>query len=277
MFKKYHVTILAESSKHTLTYDLETHRPAQKWAEIISNYTPNDIRSTLDPFRGSKQNLNKRITRLRNLIDELNQWLPEKILNYWDNDNPNDSLNKLHVHFPESEKNETDELKRKQLAEYNDLIHELEFILSSKNDRMYLLVCFDNPLTFSLEENDYQYFTPNRNFGDLFLHYPHVGRHPLEIAVANDTDCPSDQIICQNMISGDHCMRFSDFHPDDNFFKNFYYSSGINWPYSLNDPKLAVGFIKMGTLSSVDNNSYDKEDVLTILKSSYKIENWLVE
>jgi len=275
----YNITLANENEDYIFSYRLEDHRPAKIWSNLISNLSVNELRKSLNPRRGDSDSWNDKIIRLNNLIVLLNSWLPKPIHGNWDYNNPTESLNRLHVHFPEHERKETDIERRNQLSEYNDLIHEIEFMYHSKLDkknRVYFLCCFENKISEMLKNEDYKYFQIQRKFGDLLLHYPHVGRHPLELAVQKDFDCPEDQIVCQYEISPDHSLRFSNFNAGFNQFEEFYYSSGINWPYALNDPKLAVGYIKLGTLEKVNNKIIDQERIQNIVNKVHKIKHWSI-
>lgn len=273
----YNITIGNVKEDYTFSYLLEDHRPAKVWSKLISDLSTNKLRKSLNPRRGDASSWNDKIERLNNLVQLLNCWLPEPIKGRWNDNDPYESLNRLHVHFPEYERKENDTERRKQLSEYNDLIHEIEFMYHSKIDkknRVYFLCCFENKIAEELKDEDYKYFQIQRKFGDLLLHYPHVGRHPLELAVQKDVNCPEDQIICQYEISADHSLRFSDFNPSFDQFEKFYYSSNIKWPYSLNDPKLAVGYIKLGTLEKVNNEIIKRENIEKILTQVDTIKHW---
>lgn len=269
----YQITLSVGDRRHVLTYELENHRPVKVWKELLSQHTYDQLR--LNPFRGNVKHYQAKVQRLNSLIEEINSWIPTKIQGYWDNENVNESLNRLHIHFPEQEKIETDYNRRNQLTEYNDVIHEIEFMVhADKKIKSYILVCLEKRKEVPLEKSDYTLFDIRRNFGDLLLHYPHVGRHPLELAVQNDLSCPADQIVCQHTISADHSLRFSDFHPADNDFEKFYYSSNINWPYPLEDKRLAVGYIRLGSLVRVDQKIKSQEEILSIVNHSDKILSW---
>jgi hypothetical protein len=277
----YEITIASESKRCILTYRLESHRVAQQWAEQISQCNPSQLRDSLDPWRGIIRNWDSKILELDNLITDLNVWLPEKIEGYWNNLDPEESLNRLHVHFPNQERVETDISKRKQLTVYNDLIHELQFLYNVKKKKkefMYLLLC-PNSHRSSWEEiqiDDYKLFSPNLNFGDLVLHYPHVGRHPLELYISKDTDCPADQILPQHSISPFHTLRFFDIRVSSQEFENFYSSSGLVWPYAPQDPRLAVGYINLGKLEYVDQQPWTRSVTNTLVRSCDHIVDWTV-
>lgn len=278
-YKFFNIILSNAFREYKLTYKLEDHRPAQVWAGLISISSPDDLRKTLDPWRGIVQDWDKKIQELRDLIDNLNEWMPSKIPGTFNNNNPRESLNRLHIHFPDQFYKGNTEDHRKQLARYNDLIHEIEgmhSVLKYKKEFFHLLCSFEYIMKEKIEDDDYQYFNPNISFGDLKIHYCHVGRHPLEIFFARDVNCPPDQIVCQHLISNNFKIFFHDYVFDKEKFKLFYYLSTIKWPYDLNDPRLALGSINAGKLISIDDKNFSREDVFSKIRSCNKIIKWEV-
>lgn len=261
--------------QNKFTYRLENHKVAQVWSDFMQKVNVDNLRPSLDPWHGLLD-LTAKITKLNNIIDQLNTWLPHTINGYFDVTNAEDSLNKLHIHFPEQERIETDPVRQEQLRMYNDLIHQIDLGLKSKGSRIFLLICPDTELYKDLDIEDYIFFQPRWSFGDLMLHYPHVGRHPFEIFTTNDRDCPSDQIVCQHRISTSHTLRFFDAIVDKEKFRHFYKSSKIAWPYNIDDPRLSFGYIKLGRLVSVNDQAPNKAQVLDLVKASKKITNWQI-
>jgi hypothetical protein len=275
----FNIILGNDSQQYELTFELEDHGPAQTWASLISKTSPNDLRKTLDPWRGINRDWNKKIQELKDLIDSLNEWMPNKIPGTFDDDKPRESLNRLHIHFPDQFYKESNRDHQKHLSRYNDLIHEIEGIhsvLKYKKEHFHLLNSFERPIKEKIEDDDYRYFDPNISFGDLKIHYCHVGRNPLEIFFAQDFNCPPEQIICQHLISGNFKIFFHDYVFDREKFKTFYYLSNIKWPYRLNDPRLAIGSIKAGSLVLVDSRDFLREDIFSKIRACNKIISWEV-
>ena len=256
MYSFYEITLGTPDIKK-LTYKVYTHKPAQTWAKLINNCNVTHLRKSLNPIRAIN-NMEEKINELMQLIEKMNLWIPTKIITFSNDDSIANNLNRLHIHFPELEKSETDTSRLEQLSAYNDLIHELETLNVAKKfnkNFSYILICPDihNELNELISIEDFKYFTPNRNIGDLMLHYCHVGRHPLELYLNNDVNCPVEQIVPQYRISPYHTLRFSKFTLDWKKFTNFYYDSKLTWPYEITDPKLAVGYIPIGTLIKIND------------------------
>lgn len=275
---KYYELVLQGRDEVTLTYELESHRPAQIWASLINSKTPDDLRQSLNPWQNFDKNIVKeKVYLLNNLIDDLNSWLPEhnKIRGKWNVSDHQGSANKLHIHFPEQEKNETNPVHIRQLSLYNDTIHELEELtMRPKEQRPHLLLCTEGMDRVLLEPDDYAHFKASHNFGDLRLHYCHVGRHPFELYSSGDTTCPVDQIIPQYEISPYHTCRFYDNKYPNHWhrgrFKNFYDMSTIKQKLAFNDPKMAFGYINLGKLIGYDN----KDEVISKVSNCNMVVKW---
>ena len=283
MYSFYEITLSTPDIKK-LTYKVYTHNPAQTWAKLINNCNVTHLRKSLNPIRAIN-NIEEKINELIQLIEKINIWIPTKIITFSNDNTIANNLNRLHIHFPELEKSETDFIRLAQLSAYNDLIHELETLNHAKKfnkNLSYILLCPDRPDPLIKSNNlisieDFKYFTPNKNSGDLLLHYCHVGMHPFELYVSNDVNCPADQILPQYEISAYHTLRFVEFKLDWKKFINFYYASKLKWPYEITDPRLAVGYIPIGTLIKindveVENNAMCQE----LLMPNTKIISWKI-
>lgn len=279
MYKFYELAISNGVDIHKLTYKLEEHRPAQVWAKLIDKTNVQNLKTDFNPWRGMAIDLSLKTTELNELIDSLNCWLPDPIKDYWNDKDPQDSLNKLHVHFPEIEKNLEDEFKKNQLSRYNDIIHEIEHAFrtnQSKKEMPIIIISEKLPQRRKMIKEDYKHFSVKRNFGDLKLLYCHIGKHPWEIFVSRDLSCPIEQIVPQHEITTDHFLTFFDSKLNLDHFEQFYYKSRIKWPYKLDDPKLAIGDINLGKLLNVDNKEYDQNEILSFIKKCNKVVGWKV-
>lgn len=249
------------------------HRPAQLWAGIMSNLDISTLRKNFDPWHGINTSTAELINRLLSLVDNLKLpiSLPAKS---WEND-VQDLLNRLHIHFPDMEKTETDTQVKEWLTEYNDIIHKLEDIDRNNGNFIWLNILPDSVHEQELLNSDYNLFSASRKFGDLCLHYPHVGRHLLEILKSKDFDCPIDQIVTQHSIRAYHSLRFyDDLYSEDeyrNFLKQCLDNTDLGKTYDVNDPKIAFGYINMGKL-----RYFDKAEIIDIIKNTHLIKHWKI-
>jgi len=273
MYTQYHLCLSDGITDHTLIYDLEPHRPAQLWAEIMASIDTSTLRKNFDLWHGIDNSPTALINRLLELVDKLDLpvTLPTKS---WD-DNLQELLNRLHIHFPELEKHETDVQVKEWLTEFNDIIHKLEDIERNRHGFIWLSILPDSVHEYELLDTDYNLFSASRQFGDLCLHYPHVGRHLLEILKSRDFDCPPDQIVTQHKIKAYHSLRFYDDVYSEteyrNFLKLFLDQTLLGEFYDFNDPKIAFGFIAMGKLQYTD-----KTEIIDILKNTHFVKDWKI-
>jgi len=280
IFNFYKIILSNGSHNYTFNYKLKLNHSTQVWADIMTRMPIDYLRPGKDPWMGVVRSLDPVIEELGNLIDELNEWMPEKIVFNWDKSDHQVMVNKYHVHFPEHEKDQ-DICHRKQLTRYNDIMHYIENQIRLKSNAIYLQICPDPPQGVAhkvpLSSEDYLDFENALSFGDLVMGYSHIGRHPMEIFHSQDTDVPADQVLPQNVIGPIHLLYFHDHKNNMLKFSEFYQNSGITWPYELSDPRLAVGSIVMGKLISVDEEEKSREEIIKIVESCYKIINWSVE
>ena len=273
MYTQYHLCLSDGVTDHTLVYDLEPHRPAQFWAEVMSSINTSTLRKNFDPWHGVDDSPTTLITRLLELVDNLALpvTLPTKS---WDC-NLQELLNRLHIHFPELEKHETDIQVKEWLTEFNDIIHKLEDIERNHDGFIWLNILPDSTHEHDLLDTDYHLFSASRQFGDLCLHYPHVGRHLLEILKARDLDCPPDQIVTQHKIKAYHSLRFyDDIYSEDEyrgFLKLLLDRTTLGHFYDFNNPKIAFGYIAMGKLRYTD-----KAEIIDIIKNTHFVKDWKI-
>lgn len=273
MYKEYHLCLSDGISNHTLVYDIESHRPAQLWANIMSKTDVTSLRKNFDPWHGVDNDPTKLIERLLVLIKNLD--LPVDLPNKEWGSNLQELLNCLHIHFPELEKYETTVERNQWLTEFNDIIHKLEDVDRNTEKFIWLGMLPESTFEYDLSETDYPLFSASRKFGDLCLHYPHVGRHLLEILKSRDFDCPVDQIVTQSKITAYHTLRFYDDPYSETeyktFLKLFLEKTSLNNLYAFDDPKIAFGYINMGTLRYTN-----KEEITKVLKNAHFIKDWKI-
>jgi hypothetical protein len=301
-FTNYDITISDGTTAYILTYDLYDHRPAQVWANMMKYISIGYLRPGLDPWHGVHRDPTPIVDELELLTNELNKWIEPKtgykINMNWDFANHQSSVNKYHTHFPEHN-DEDDPIRRRQLENYNDLIHRIEAMsrLGSGDNLLHLLLCPEHPGGFAevilpMEDEDFHHFSTEHPFGALTMGYSHIGRHPIELYYSQDTNVPAEQIIPQSVLGTIHYLFFhwSGKVTDEEFAK-FYQESKIKWPYAVDDPKLAVGMINMGILAFVENvstqtileneddkfgKSSNQKKIIDIAKSCNKVIDWKV-
>lgn len=277
-----------------LTYDLIDHEITNSWSTLITKHTVLDLCKNNHYVGYASQNtVLSRINRLNELADIINNRVPDRVIKrpitFTDY---SESLSIMHVHFPELKNDEGYRDLWDTLTEYNDIIHWLEGTLPAMSHSYFFRVTLDfnksNTEFIDIPESAYNLFTSECNFGDLKLHYTHVGKNANEIFITNDLVCPQDQFVPQRTYSASVRLHFYDnFHYTveqkerlANNWKQFYTSRGDKdfWGYEFDDPKLAFGFMKIGSLSEVriNDESYPiRNDTLNDIRN-YIADNTII-
>jgi hypothetical protein len=174
------------------------------------------------------------------------------------------ALNTLHVNFPEFFQNDLDHTKFQSAHEMNLLIHWLEYELvnlyENKENYLFNLDFNHYPPAYNLKtdfpENEYGYFSPDLQFGNLHLHYIFIGRHFLEMFDAQDVVSPARHFVPQHAFNATCGLVFSEPRDKDQLEADMraYYTrqQGVDFfGHGYDDPKLAKGFFKLGTLDGL--------------------------
>lgn len=256
-----------------LSYKLIDHEIVYKWASLLENRNTSHL-SLDNHYIGyvTEEFLNSRIDRLYQLADYINENTPERVVKLEINkETYQDALNTMHVHFPELK----NDIKYKHiwdyLTEYNDIIHWLESTVKSVwevsdkyNSRFFRITLdFNKSGTefVDIPESAYTLFDPDVLFGQLKIHYTHVGKNAQELFTTRDMICPSDQFVPQRTFNASCRMYFTDdFYINRQAWNNFYKARGVDfWKLDIDDPKLAFGYMKIGQLTNIniDDTSVD--------------------
>ena len=255
----------------SLTYNLIDHEIVDKWAEILQTRNLSHL-SMDNHYIGyvSEEFLNNRINRLYELADYINEYTPERVIKLKINkDTYQEALQTMHVHFPSLKNDINYQHIWDYLTEYNDIIHWLEstvksvWQLSDKYNSRYFRITLDfnksNPEFAMIPESADKLFDPNTVFGELKIHYTHVGKNAHELFVVNDMICPNDQFVPQRNYTGSVRMYFTDdFYINRENWIKFYNKRGIDfWKLNIDDPRIAFGYMKIGQLSTINIDNID--------------------
>ena len=255
----------------SLTYNLIDHEIVDKWAEILQTRNLSHL-SMDNHYIGyvSEEFLNNRINRLYELADHINEYTPERVIKLKINkDTYQEALQTMHVHFPSLKNDINYQHIWDYLTEYNDIIHWLEstvksvWQISDKYNSRYFRITLDfnksNPEFAMIPESAYKLFDPNTVFGELKIHYTHVGKNAHELFVVNDMICPNDQFVPQRNYTGSVRMYFTDdFYINRENWIKFYNKRGIDfWKLNIDDPRIAFGYMKIGQLSTINIDNID--------------------
>lgn len=252
----------------SLMYDLIDEEIAQQWANLISKRNVTEI-CKINHYTGysSDDLINTRIQRLYELADLINEYEAERTVKQEINkDNWKVALHLMHIHFPLMKNDIKYQEAWPLLTEYNDIIHWLESVLLDvwdSNTSLFRVTLDFNKVIFEfydIPESAYKLFTPLSSFGDLSLHYTHVGKNSVELFTVNDLVCPPDQFVPQRKFNASCRLSFRDntLVPEDvqsrylSDWKKFYNRRGKDfWKLDIDDPKLAFGYCKIGKLTKI--------------------------
>ncbi len=261
----------------TLTYDIVSADIATSWAELISCNTIDDC-CKINHIVGyaSEKLITERIQHLYHLSDVINSRVPDRVIKQEINrESWNQALHAMHVHFPDLKNNIEYQDIWSILSEYNDIIHWLESILLNiwgttryaTNSSLFRITLDFNKTTntfLTIPTEAYSLCEPATQFGDLLLHYTHVGKHAQELFSVNDLVCPPDQFVPQTLFNASCRMIFTDYFYDTSEKKQslkqrweqFYAERGGYdfWKYEIDDPKIQFGYLKIGSLSTISVN-----------------------
>jgi len=123
---------------------------------------------------------------------------------------------------------------------------------------------------FRLRDEDYFKFTLQRNFGDMFLSYPHLeGRSFEQIVATGNFNIDQSLLVPQYWTSTDFEVHLDDPITEEDaehlkeHYKAFYQKMPDKLPYNFHDPRMALGEIKIATLKT----EIDKEELLKVFKN----------
>lgn len=271
----------------SLIYNLVDHDIANHWSTLIAAKNIDDC-CKINHYTGYNDTalVNNRIHRLFELVDIINEHVPRKIEKVpFSKETFTNALNTMHVHFPEFKLQSGYEVLNKQLSEYNDTIHWLEAVLpdfynqnTTDNSKFSIKLDFNKVepyKTYPIPESAYPLFNGYFTFGQLMLHYVHVGRHPWELFFANDLICPKDQQLPQSEYNASVRLHFYNNYLDDETFKAKYKNRWIDFynarggksffDYDIDDPRIRFGYCQIGKLSRIiiNNNDYEMPNTIT--------------
>ncbi len=237
---------LGNNAEFTLTFRFHDNPVAAKFYQRMK-LQKNEIinRQQFYNFGETIEDVSIRLSNIVNRIKELSPDLLQSDSVY--------ELNKLHINFPKHQQSASGELLD-VLRDFNYTIHHLENKQSKSNDPAFLFACEDpgEPLM----DSAYELFTISKKFGEMYMPYPHVGKHLFEMFLDYDVAIPASQIVCTNkMCNGGYVWLGKDRYVDSNIkimrqIYNFYKLVKHKMPYSWGDPKLALGYLPLASLES---------------------------
>lgn len=164
-------------------------------------------------------------------------------------------LNRLHENFPTYNRlYQKDKTIGPLLSRFNGRLHHLEHLENHNRQASFFVMAANDDGVPIEDDTWYDLFTPFRKLGEMYHHYPHVGKHFLEMLIDEDYDIPKDQIQLTSKIANTFCFWFSDTHPTGGveyrklwyWGEEFHKKMAHKLPYEWGDKRLAIGHIPIG-------------------------------
>jgi len=236
---------LGHNAEYTLTYELFDNRVAERIWDRFKTYQIDFVSRT--QFYNWGETVADVEARLQESIQHIQRLKPELVVQGAD-------LNRLHEHFPDNVHNETGEL-RHWLSMFNYHLHHLEDITRYQNKRFLVSENSGSSGPEPLQLADYDLFSLTRLTNHLYMNYPHVGKHLIELYYDNDVHVPASHIQPTSILKNDLLAWFS---PDQfaqnpdrivKQIKRWCVPIAHKLPYDIEDKRLAIGHIPLGKLT----------------------------
>jgi len=279
-----------ELEEFKLTYNVYETDFAKRWFEALEIQVFED---------GNKVKEND---RLYNFPDD--EWTEEKLVNELNlcidiiNEGkkvihhtafigmPQEQLNHLHHYFENlrgGSDNPADyflratKIQQHALERYNVIIHRAEnfYLSNSKWSTPRIVVTFNNRKRYKLKDEDYQHFTLNREFGEVYINYCEVGKPLYDVFKDDDDIVGEDNIRPLRWYSPDftayfHSRRKSNVdrflaEMDEWWDRNDNYLTALG--FTKGDPKNAIGNIPVAMLES----NLNRETIINMLTEYNRI------
>ena len=185
-----------------------------------------------------------------------------------------EACNKLHRYFEELQGSawglsiyykQADYKTKYSIRQLNNICHEIESWVNADRKkacepdwmRPSQIVTFLNAPRYKLKDDDYKLFQQNRynrEIGGVYLHWAQVGKTLFEVFRDEDapemTDALCSEVNHQVYYSGEFDIEWGQSITNAHNFKKFEIEKFKHWlkdnGYDWNDPKLALGYIKIG-------------------------------
>lgn len=190
---------------------------------------------------------------------------------------PQEQLNHLHHYFenlrggilsPSDFFIGCNDIQKVALERFNVIIHRAEnyYANAAQNQTNYyprVVVTFNNRSRFELQDSDYDLFTLNRKFGEVYINYCEVGKPLYDVFKDGDDIVGEDNIRPLTWYSPDFTAYFHDRRKDsvDKFLNDMdkWWDQNNNYLTALgftkNNPKNAIGNIPVAFIDTAESKS----------------------
>lgn len=275
MYRKFYINIcqIGQSDLNcTLAFDVYKNDISQRWACEIDKkyqlYEKHRFKSwTYNP------DIEKNIVKnLQKEIDVINKEFPNKIPYSISTGTSQQKLNELHKIFEilrgpidtgTQNYNQASKEVQSAIQNLNLLIHQYEDFNASKPVDVYpdhpfasLVGTFCQRPRYKLQNEDYDYFTFQWKFGEVYINYCEVGKPILDVFKDNDSIVGKENIRPLHYYSADFMAKFGPSIPD--WFYAQRKKQLQNWleqqEFDSSDRKLSIGLIPVAILNKEESS-----------------------
>ena len=206
----------------TLKFEIHDHITAKKWYQELTEQLQRNPKlkenNRLYHFPGDSWSLEKITSELKNLATIINThkfYIPE--VDQIDTSIDQPLLNTLHKYFedmrggilnPGEYFTKSPEHIKRTIEDYNVLIHRTEDKLNAKRDRPRMVLTFQNRRRHELMDSDYDNFSLDINFGEVYVNYCEVGKSLWDVFKDKDTIVGDENIRPLKWYSADMMIYF---------------------------------------------------------------------
>ena len=285
------LTLSNKTDSQDLYFDIYDTAIARKWSnEVRKNFSIYENDRFIN-WPSSKKDKLYYVNELNKQMQIVNEYAPGLIPVWLSVEQANqNSFNILHKFFEDTRGsvisgtpfyNNAPTIVQEAINRFNVMIHEFESLLfneadSNEHPQSRLIVTFNNRSRHSLIDEDYDHFTINWIFGEVYINYCDVGKTIIDVLKDNDNIVGNDNIRPLRYYSADFQIKFAptlgnlehnkrkhminiSYHKKKEFFESlgFYY-----------DKKLSLGLIPVAMLNRNDSKFMDMSDfeILSSLK-----------
>jgi len=264
-----------------LYFDIVETNIAKKWqVEVEKNYTIYENHRFIN-WPNNKKNSDYYISELNKQMQIVDDYFPNIIPFFLEPDDINqNSFNILHKFFEDTRGpiieatefyNNAPENVKIAINRFNIMIHEFESYILNKNNshpESRIIVTFNNRDRFKLEDEDYDYFTMYRNFGEVYINYCEVGKPMHDVLKDNDQIIGNSNIRPLSYYSADFQIKFGSTMKEQEYDllmnklktqydnkKEFFENLGLFY-----NKKLALGLIPVAKINRISSGFIDMSD-----------------
>lgn len=273
---RFYLEFQNDTCTSNLEFEVYDTPIANKWYQELSYIIGlgSNIREPERMYGFNNSNWNEQyiIDKINQAIIKINEWRPIIDIQATSNAS-NDLCNRLHKFFemmrggaltPSEIYLAAPNDIKKTIEDYNVWIHTLEDFLRFNKPR--LVVTFDNFRRHMLADDDYNYFSLDTKFGEVYVNYCEVGKTLFDVFEDQDDIVGDDNIRPLKYYSAEMSIYFfnsslTTIMPQfwDWWDKNILHLESLG--FVKNDKKLAIGKIPVAKLVTNEPNNIILNDI----------------